>query len=62
MKKFIYVFNKEDKDKMLKRGFTLLKNDERNSMYVFALTVSDGFSFELLDGVEKYTFSNTLTF
>ena len=62
MKKFIYVFNKEDKEKMLKRGMTLLKNDERNSMYVFALTVSDDFSFELLDGIGKYTFSNTLTF
>jgi len=33
--KFIYVFQQEACDKLLARGFTLLKHDERNGLWVF---------------------------
>lgn len=62
MNKFIYVFSKEDKEKLIKRGFKLLKNDERNSIFIFALNMSDKFTFELFDDLGKYSLSNTLTF
>ena len=62
MKQFIYVFNHEDKDRLAEMGFALLKNDERNSIFVFALQLNNEFSFELLDGISDYTLSDTLTF
>lgn len=62
MKHFIYVFSKEDKEKLQNLGFSLLKNDEQNSIFVFALQLNNEFSFELLDGVSNYSLSDTLTF
>lgn len=35
MKKFIYVFDKEARDALLKAGFKLMKEDERGNIYIF---------------------------
>lgn len=45
MKQFIYVFTPEDKDKLLERGYKLLRDDKQQNLYVFKneshLTFSD---------------------
>lgn len=55
---FIYVFNAEDMEKMLAAGYSLMKADEKNNMYIFA--DNDGMSFDLSDMC--FVRSNTLTF
>lgn len=58
MNKFIYVFSKADRDKMLLNGFLLLKSDEQNKMYVF---LNEGHSFP--EGLDtSYILSDKLTF
>ncbi len=54
---FIYVFNVEDKNKLLEKSYTMLKADENNNIYIFEHS-DDGFE-EL--GV-TFMLSNTLTF
>lgn len=56
--KFIYVFSTEDKDTLLKVGFTLLKEDARNSIYVFGK--NNALTFALAD--VSYVETDTLTF
>lgn len=56
--KFIYVFSKDDRDVLLKAGFTLLKEDTRNSIYVFGK--SNSLTFALTE--VSYIESDTLTF
>ena len=56
--KFIYVFSKDDRDILLKAGFTLLKEDIRNSIYVF--DKSNSLTFALTE--VSYIESDTLTF
>ena len=58
MNSFIYVFDKDLKDKLCKLSYPLLKEDKQNGIYVF---VNIGAcNFASFDG--KYTLSNTLTF
>lgn len=59
MKEFIYVFSKENRDKMLDLGFVLLKNDEKNSVFVFKS--NEKLAFELFT-IKDFVESNTLTF
>lgn len=56
--KFIYVFSKDDRDVLLKAGFTLLKEDTRNSIYVFGKSNSLIFALTEVSYIE----SDTLTF
>lgn len=56
--KFIYVFKKEDRDRLLSDGYVLLKEDDSNSMYVFE--AGDKLVFELTD--MDFVYSDTLTF
>lgn len=56
--KFIYVFSLNDKEKLQNAGFTLLKEDAKNSIYIFAN--SEKMVFEL-DNV-GHVLSNVLTF
>ncbi len=56
-KPFVYVFEKEDRDKMLANGYKLLKSDEPNNIFIFE---NSGTKFEQL-GV-TFILSNTLTF
>lgn len=58
MDEFIYVFDQEARDALLKMGLTLLKSDERNKVYVFKN--SDQKNFVIKDF--SYITSNTLTF
>lgn len=58
MNKFIYVFSKADRDKMLLHGFLLLKSDEQNKMYVF---LSEGHTVPVELDI-SYILSDKLTF
>ncbi len=63
MKNFIYVFTKKDRDKLKQFGFSLLKEDKHNSIYIFSSKTRGDFSYESLDAsLDRYCFSNTLTF
>lgn len=57
--KFIYIFNNSDKERLVKSGYKLLKEDNINSIYVFESSTELSFAEQ---GVEKYVFSNVLTF
>lgn len=57
--KFIYIFNNSDKERLVKSGYKLLKEDNINSIYVFESNTELSFAEQ---GVEKYVFSNVLTF
>lgn len=59
MKKFIYVFSIEDKDKLINAGYQLLKADTRNNIYTFR--ACDDLIFALNE-VDEYMESNKLTF
>ena len=57
---FVYVYNSAARDKMQAAGFLMLKEDERNSVYIFSLggrPISDVEALEI-----SYIKSNTLTF
>lgn len=54
---FIYVFNVADKDRMIAYGFTLLKADYQNNIYVFAVNPCLKFS----DDIQMF-YTNILTF
>lgn len=43
---FIYVMKKDIKDKLLKRGFHLLKEDEASSLWIFENNSELQFEFE----------------
>ena len=58
MEKFLYVFNKEARDRLLEANYTLLKSDEKNETYVFANQMD--MTFALAD--ISFIRSNTLTF
>lgn len=58
MEKFLYVFNKEARDRLLEANYTLLKSDEKNETYVFANQMDMTFA---LAGI-SYIRSNTLSF
>lgn len=58
MEKFLYVFSKEVRDRLLAANYTLLKSDEKNETYVFANQVDMTFALANTSFVR----SNTLTF
>lgn len=58
MEKFIYVFNHDTRDDLIKLGFTILKSDDDNGIYVFANQPS--LLFAISDA--SYLLSDTLTF
>ena len=58
MDKFIYVFNKDAKEKLLAKGYKLLKEDSHGGIYIFENNKS--LNFEECD--VSYIFSDTLTF
>lgn len=45
MEKFIYVFTENSRDRLLSKGYRLLKEDEANNIFIFANT--DSMSFDL---------------
>lgn len=58
MDKFIYVFNKEARDRLINQNLVLLKSDERNSIFVFETPKNFSVDFSEI----SFIFSNTLTF
>lgn len=58
MEKFIYVFSEADRDLLLNRGYSVVKADEPQHMYIFAN--SDELHFDLSD--VHLAYSDTLTF
>ncbi len=61
---FIYVMSTKDKDKMLSLGYSLVKEDTRNSMWVFQNKDTTTFACEdeISGAGIKFVLSNTLTF
>lgn len=58
--KLIYVFSQEDKNILEINGFTLLKHDEENNVYIFVYDDSINCKFSL-DDIDYYL-SDSLTF
>ncbi len=56
----IYVFDTASRDELLRAGFLMLKEDERNGIWVFA--ADDTLQFNLDSATFRYVDSNTLTF
>lgn len=56
--KFIYVFDKYSRDKLLSSGYKLMKSDEKQSVFVFINENNCVFSLTDI----KLVFSDTLTF
>lgn len=58
--RFVYVMDEASKDELLQRGFALLKEDTKNSLWVFEN--KEPYAFEL-EGIEcPHVLSDTLTF
>lgn len=55
---FIYVFDKDSKEKMLELGYDLLKESEDGQQCVF--NIDENFTYSLSD--VKYVMSDILTF
>lgn len=58
MKKFIYAFSESDRDVLLSQGYTLLKTDNTQKIYVFKN--KEELCFSMNDGT--FALSNILTF
>lgn len=58
MKKFIYVFSNEDKEKLSNYGYLLLKEDKENGIFVFVN--EKNLEFALCN--DAFVLSDTLTF
>lgn len=56
--KFIYVFDKETRDKLLTNGFTMIASYEKKDTYVFANQNATKFDFSSI----TFLPSNKLTF
>lgn len=61
---FIYVMSEQDKDKMLALGYTMMKEDIRNHVWVFSVKDTEVFSRDIdaLKAGVHFIRSNTLTF
>ncbi len=61
---FIYVMSAKDKDEMLSLGYSLVKEDTRNSMWVFQNKDTTTFACEdeISGAGIKFVLSSTLTF
>lgn len=58
MKKFIYAFSESDRDVLLSQGYTLLKSDNTQKIYVFKN--KEELCFSMNDGT--FALSDILTF
>ena len=57
-KKFIYVFSEEDRDRLLRAGLQLIREDQKNRVYQFLIDGSATFSLENT----QYMLTNRLDF
>lgn len=61
MDKFIYVFDIKDADILIKAGYSLLRRDEINNIYIFVNEDRVNFNFSENPDI-KYTTNNILSF
>ena len=61
MDKFIYVFDIKDADILIKAGYSLLRRDEINNIYIFVNEDRVNFNFSENPDI-KYTTNNVLSF
>lgn len=61
MDKFIYVFSLKDANTLIKAGYSLLRRDENNNIYVFINEDRVNFNFSENPDI-KYTTNNILIF
>lgn len=54
---FVYVFDKEVRDELIKEGFRLLVNDEKKDVYVFANQPEMAFSLHSVNHIKSSTLS-----
>ena len=59
--KFVNVFTKEDRDKLILAGYKLMKSDDEKSIYVFINDSSLSCNFSDDDEISM-VLTNTLTF
>lgn len=61
---FVYVMTATDKEKMLQLGYSILKEDLNNHIWIFSAPEELHFSANdpLADAGIRYVLSNTLTF
>lgn len=59
--KFIYVIDEQLKDKLISKGFHLIKKNKTKIMNVWIFENQQKFSFDLEDK-NKYVLSDSLTF
>lgn len=59
--KFIYVFSLQDRDKLIKLGYKLIRSDESKNIYTFSNLNNDGVMVFSANDI-KYIMSDTLTF
>lgn len=62
--RFVYVMTATDKEKMLQLGYSLMKEDRNNNIWIFRVPEELYFSGNdpLADAGIRYVLSNTLTF
>ena len=62
--RFVYVMKKEDRDKMITMGYSLIKEDKQNHIWVFANKDVTTFSSEdeITDAGVSFVLSDMLTF
>ncbi|MCD8376848.1 MAG: hypothetical protein LUD69_07880 [Oscillospiraceae bacterium] len=51
MKKFIYVFDRADRDALLDAGYRMMRADEKGQVYIFQNTESLNFDLSAVDMV-----------
>lgn len=57
---FVYVFSTQDRDTLLDKGYHLVKSDDINYTYIFVC--DDNADVEKFSVLDKYAFSNVLSF
>ena len=62
--RFVYVMKKEDKDKMVAMGYSLIKEDKRNHIWVFENNDVTTFASEdeITNAGVSFVLSDMLTF
>ncbi len=62
--RFIYVMSETDKDKLVSLGYSLLKEDKRNHVWVFQNkdTITFACEDEISSAGIRFVLSDTLTF
>lgn len=62
--RFVYVMKKEDKDKMVAMGYSLIKEDKKNNLWVFENKDATTFASEdeITNAGISFVLSDILTF